>query len=96
MITVSPDAELESADWTKTTWDLPPYKSAGFFQVVEPEDLDAFRALPVYAAAVRDGLIFDDEWVGDYVEPGPDDGGLRKTLQGRLAAGNFTTNRRLT
>ena len=59
------DADLESADWTKSTWDLPPYRSADFM-AIEP-DLEAFRKLPIYAAAVASGLILDDEWVGDYV-----------------------------
>ena len=65
------DSDLDSADWTKTTWDLPPYKSADFFTAVG-DDLDSFRLLPVYAAAVASGLIYDDEWVADYCEPSGD------------------------
>lgn len=53
---------LENADWTKQTWDLPPYKSKEFFEVVK--DLRAFKKLPVYAHAVRKGLIVNDRWVG--------------------------------
>ena len=64
------DVDLESADWTKTAWDLPAYKSAEFFEQVG-HDLDSFRKLPVYAAAVKQGLIHDDEWVGDYVDTQP-------------------------
>ncbi len=67
MQTINLDADLASADWCKQTWDLPPYKSQEFFAIVS--DLDAFRQLPVYLAAVQSGLIYDDEWVGDYCEP---------------------------
>lgn len=56
-----PDADIESADWTKQSWDLPPYKSPEFLIVVP--DLEAFRKLPVYKHAVQNGLIMDDEWV---------------------------------
>jgi hypothetical protein len=60
------DGDLESADWTKQAWDLPPYKSAQFLEI--NPDLGAFRRTPVYAQAVEAGLILDDEWVGDSVE----------------------------
>lgn len=59
---VSPDADPESADWTKQSWDLPPYKSREF--LADWPDLDHFRMLPVYKHAVAKGLIVDDEWVG--------------------------------
>lgn len=66
---VDADADLADADWTKTTWDLPAYKSREFFdQIGGVDNLDSFRKLPVYAAAVAQGLIYDDEWVADYVE----------------------------
>lgn len=62
------DEDLDSADWMKTTWDLPPYKSREFLEAIGGEDaLDDFRLLPVYAAAVAAGLIHDDEWVADYI-----------------------------
>lgn len=61
------DDSIENADWTKTTWDLPPYKSAEFFAQVGA-DLNSFRRLPVYAAAVASGLIHDDEWVVGYIK----------------------------
>lgn len=57
-----PDADIGSADWTKQTWDLPPYKSPEFL-ILFP-DLKAFRELPVYKYAVRKGLIADDQWRG--------------------------------
>lgn len=66
------DEDLASADWLKTAWDLPAYKSAEFFQQVGT-DLESFRKLPVYAAAVANGLIYDDEWVADYIEQGSSD-----------------------
>jgi len=57
------DADVESADWTKQSWDLPPYKSREFLAIFH--DLNNFRNLPVYKHAVAEGLIVDDEWVGD-------------------------------
>lgn len=56
-----PDEDITNADWTKMTWDLPPYKSAEFNKLIN--DLDHFRTLPVYKFAVDNGLIVDDEWV---------------------------------
>ena len=65
METFSPDADLENADWTKQTWDLPPYKSPEFLEL--GLDLEAFRRTPAYKHAVETGLIHDDEWVADWV-----------------------------
>jgi len=59
---IFPDAALINADWTKQAWDLPPYKSDAFISLIS--DMKAFRKLPVYAFAVENGLIKDDEWVG--------------------------------
>jgi hypothetical protein len=65
------DDSIENADWTKQSWDLPSYKSPEFMQLVAPTgDLTSFRKLPVYAAAVAKGLIYDDEWVANYVQEG--------------------------
>lgn len=61
------DRDQENADWTKQTWDLPPYKSPAFLQMYP--DLEKFRTLPIYNAAVKAGLIHDDEWVADHVQP---------------------------
>lgn len=66
LITISPDEDLNDSDWTKTTWDLPPYMSPEFLQTVH--DLDAFKRSPTYNRAVEAGLIVDDEWVGDYLK----------------------------
>ena len=63
---VNLDADQESADWTKRTWDLPPYKSPKFLKLFP--DLEVFRHLPVYRHAIGQGLILDDEWVGDWVQ----------------------------
>lgn len=64
---VSLDADLHNADWTKQSWDLPPYRSADFDALVP--DLEAFKQSPVYAHAVQAGLIIDDEWAADHIEP---------------------------
>lgn len=65
--TVSLDDSTENADWSKQTWDLPPYRSAEFMRMYP--DLDAFRRLPIYQHAVAAGLIHDDEWVADHTAP---------------------------
>jgi hypothetical protein len=54
----------DNQDWTKQSWDLPPYKSGEFYEFIGEDDLDHFRKLPVYRWAVKSGLIKDDEWVG--------------------------------
>lgn len=61
------DAIPSNADWTKQTWDLPPYKSEEFMAFLKGtgSTLEQFRQLPVYRFAVRRGLIKDDEWQGD-------------------------------
>ena len=60
------DAQLNNADWTKRTWDLPPYKSDEFmsFLVEQRMTLDWFRRLPVYTHAVAAGRIVNDQWAG--------------------------------
>lgn len=64
------DATTESSDWTKTTWDLPPYGSPEFFEAM-PDDYDdaVFRRTPAYLAAEAEGLIKDGEWVADWTKP---------------------------
>jgi hypothetical protein len=64
---VSLDADLENADWTKQSWDLPPYRSAEFMAQVQ--DIEAFKQSPVYKNAVDQGLIIDDEWAADHIQP---------------------------
>ena len=66
MMSIKLDNDLDNADWTKSTWRLPPYKSEEFMKHLEAtgSSLDAFRELPVYKRAVSSGLIKDDEWVG--------------------------------
>lgn len=64
------DADIESADWTKTAWDLPAYNSPDFFAVMGPGyDAEVFKQSETYKNAVANGLILDDEWVADFVEP---------------------------
>lgn len=66
MLEISIDANLENADWTKQSWDLPEYKSPAFMQIIGGEEgLEKFRNLPIYRHAVRKGLIVDDGWVGN-------------------------------
>ena len=61
------DAQLHNADWTKQSWDLPPYKSEEFMEALDDMDmtLEHFKTLPVYKHAVRQEKIVDDEWVGE-------------------------------
>lgn len=66
MLVMSPDAELTSSDWTKQSWDLPPYMSKEFLAQVP--DLATFKRSETYKNAVENGLILDDEWVGDFIE----------------------------
>lgn len=67
---LSPDADQEDADWTKKTWDFPPYKSQEFFDAIGGvEALDAFRDTPAYKKAVEYGLIHDDEWLLEWATP---------------------------
>jgi hypothetical protein len=67
MIRLNLDEDLHNADWTKTEWDLPPYKSDEFYKMLAKSSmsLEGFRKLPVYKHAVDKGLIKDDEWVGE-------------------------------
>lgn len=55
-----------SADLLKRSWDLPPYKSPAFMELVS--DLAAFRKLPAYKYAVEEGLIVNDQWAGEVSE----------------------------
>ena len=66
--TVSLDDSPENADWIKQSgrgWDLPPYKSEEFYEVIPEAELEAFKEWLVYQHAVEIGLIVDDEWAGD-------------------------------
>lgn len=55
-----------NADWMRLKWQFPPYKSKAFIDELEEigMSLEQFKTLSVYAAAVRSGLIVDDEWTG--------------------------------
>ena len=64
--TIYPDMENpDNSDWTKQYWDLPPYKSKAFFDLIPEKELPEFRKLLVYRKAVENGLIKDDKWVGE-------------------------------
>lgn len=65
--TVNLDSSAENADWTKQSWDFPPYMSKAFLEQVP--DVEAFKETQTYKHAVAKGLILDDEWVGDHVQP---------------------------
>lgn len=60
------DADINNADWTKRTWDLPAYKSKEFMDFLKGtgSTLEEFRLLPVYRHAVKNGLIVNDCWIG--------------------------------
>lgn len=60
------DANLNNADWTKHSWDLPPYKSKEFMDFLKFADwtLEEFKHLPIYKHAVENELIVQDEWKG--------------------------------
>jgi hypothetical protein len=65
-----PDIDTDNADWTKQSWDFPPYKSPEFFETIGGvEALDAFRETPAYKKAVETGLIHDDEWLLEWCGP---------------------------
>jgi hypothetical protein len=46
----------------KLNWDLPEYGSDEFNASFP--NIEEFRQLPIYEAAVKGGLITDDEWTG--------------------------------
>lgn len=77
MIIFTPDDTIEGADWIKNRkggWDLPPYGSPEFLELIGgPQYLESFKQTPAYKAACANGLINDDEWVADWVEPAGDD-----------------------
>ncbi len=56
----------ENNDWIKAGWTLPPYRSEVFNKYLEDSGttIQEFKRMPVYAMAVSNGMIVDDEWVG--------------------------------
>lgn len=56
------DAQIHNADWSKQSWDLPPYKSKEFMEQLEMTGmtLEHFKTLPVYKNAIKNGLIQED------------------------------------
>ena len=53
------DSDIENADWTKTKWDLPKYKSEEFYKVLKSMKmtLTQFKKLPVYKHAKLRGEV---------------------------------------
>lgn len=49
-ISMNIDKDMENADWTKMTWDLPKYKSKEFYDWLKFSGmtLTQFKKLPVY------------------------------------------------
>lgn len=67
---VYPDSDPENADWTKQSWDLPPYGSSEFFDAIGGyAQLENFKKQQVYKLACERGLIHDDEWIGEPAGP---------------------------
>lgn len=58
-ILIKPDENIENADWTKTEWDLPKYKSKEFFKLLKSMKmtLAQFKKLPVYKFNLANGTI---------------------------------------
>jgi len=56
------DANLEDADWTKRTWDLPKFGSDEFNQFLKDSNqtLEQFKKLPIYKWAVKRGEIKEE------------------------------------
>jgi len=53
------DAKLDNADWTKTKWDLPKYKSKACYRVLKSMKMtiSQFKKLPVYKWNLKAGNI---------------------------------------
>ncbi len=53
------DKNIEDADWTKRSWDLPKFGSKEFNEFLEfsGQTLESFKKLPVYKWAVERGEI---------------------------------------
>ena len=53
------DQNLNDADWTKKTWDLPEYGLKEFEEFLKSsgQTLESFKKLPVYKWAIEKGTI---------------------------------------
>jgi hypothetical protein len=53
------DSNIENADWTKKTWDLPKYKSKEFNEWLKDSGMTLahFKMLPVYKWNLKAGNI---------------------------------------
>ena len=59
IMVINIDANLENADWSKRTWDLPEYKSDEFYRLLKSMNmtLEQFKKLPVYKWNLKAGNI---------------------------------------
>ena len=71
------DVQIDNADWTKMTWDLPPYLSPEFNALVPHDKLDDFKKLPVYLNALASGEIVDNISGGKSFTKGGEGSGVR-------------------
>jgi hypothetical protein len=53
------DENIENADWSKRSWDLPEYKSEEFYRLLKfmNMSLEQFKKLPVYKWNLKEGNI---------------------------------------
>lgn len=60
------DALEENADWLRSVWTGPPYRSEKFLADLKAAGLTLgkFKKMPKYRFAVRNGLIKNDRWTG--------------------------------
>lgn len=58
-IVINIDEQIGNADWTKTKWDLPKYKSKAFNDWLKflGMTLTQFKKLPVYKFNLENGTI---------------------------------------
>ncbi len=59
------DADPKRADWLRSRWHLPKYKSKAFYRALEDSGttLAEFKRMPIYQFAVEQGRIRNDKWV---------------------------------
>ena len=59
IMVINIDENLENADWSKKSWDLPEYKSEEFYRLLKfmNMSLEQFKKLPVYKWNLKAGNI---------------------------------------
>lgn len=72
MSRVVPDlgTEPENAEWLRTKWTVPPYRSKEFGEWMNERGitLEVFQTWPMYNNALRSGLIKEERWTGKEVK----------------------------